>query len=414
MEPEAAVSQLDRGRDRRRAVAQLHLGALDRNEERAGDVHMLASQRFSASHDDRVRARLGAQDVQRAPRGDPEAAPLSRRETPEAAVTAELVALFVEDRPVLACKSGALEEVPVVGPGEEAGLLALRAPGGFEPGPRCLGPGLLLRLLAEREPDTAKQPRSEAGQHVRLILPLVRGSREQEATTAADDPRVVAGGQAGGPGPVGERQQLCEPEAPVAGDARVRRFSVRVAADERLHDLPLELAAQVERHMRATESMAGLAGGHDGLRGAAGPLGARPRGIEPQAKRDADRVRAGAEQRDRAVDPAAHRDGDARGRGLRPEDRPESARKRVDGKRLASHGRGLEQRQPLQVALEPVGISVDDSLAVGPEPDEGPLASARRITRYFDHVGEASNAYGRSPRLTGAHPGWDLPGRVKS
>src|SRR5207302_4160316 len=43
------------------------------------------------------------------------------------------------------------------------------------------------------------------------------------------------------------------------------------------------------------------------------------------------------------------------------------------------------QRQPAEIRIEPVGICVDDALAVEPEPNRGPLAAARRVTEGFDH-----------------------------
>ena len=62
--------------------------------------------------------------------------------------------------------------------------------------------------------------------------------------------------------------------------------------------------------------MAGLARGDHGVGRAARALGARAGRVEPEAQRDADRVRSGAEERDGAVDAAAHRDRDpARRRG---------------------------------------------------------------------------------------------------
>ena len=62
-----------------------------------------------------------------------------------------------------------------------------------------------------------------------------------------------------------EREQLVEPERAVAPRARIRRLPALVAADERIDDRPPELVAQVERHVRKTEAVAGLAGRSNGV-----------------------------------------------------------------------------------------------------------------------------------------------------
>ena len=91
--------------------------------------------------------------------------------------------------------------------------------------------------------------------------------------------------------------------------------------------------------------MARLAGGDHGVRRAARPLGARAGRVEPEAQRDADRVRGRTQERDGAVDAAAHRDRDAARRRRCREHRRDRVRERVGGERLAGHGRGLEQRE---------------------------------------------------------------------
>ena len=150
-------------------------------------------------------------------------------------------------------------------------------------------------------------------------------AREQEPAVTLDDPGVVAGREAGGADPPREGEQLGEPEAAVAADARVRRLAPRVAAHERADDGAPEPLAEVEREVRDPEPVAGLARRDDRRGRAAGSIGVRPARVDPEAQRDPDRLvagLAGAEERDCAVDPAAHRDGDptvapAGGRGLR-------------------------------------------------------------------------------------------------
>ena len=163
------------------------------------------------------------------------------------------------------------------------------------------------------------------------------------------DPRVVAGREPCRAGAAREGEQLCEAEAAVAARARIRRLAARVPADERLDDRAPELVPQVERDVRDAERVAGLARGDHRLRRAADPLGARTVGIGPEAKRDADRMRPGAQQRDRGVDAAAHRHRDAPGDGAARKTGPDRVRERVDRQRLAADGGRLEQAQPAQV-----------------------------------------------------------------
>src|SRR5207249_4718021 len=158
--------------------------------------------------DDRVRPRIGAQHVERPLRGDADAPALAGREAPEARVPSELAPALVEDRPLLRPDAVPEEEAAVVVAGEEAGLLALRAPGHLEAGRRRLRTGLLLRLSAERERDPIQEHRVEPGEHVRLILLGVGRTPEQHAAATTDDAGVVARGEALAAGPVREREQL--------------------------------------------------------------------------------------------------------------------------------------------------------------------------------------------------------------
>ena len=111
----------------------------------------------------------------------------------------------------------------------------------------------------------------------------------------------------------------------------------------------------------------------------------RPLGIGPEPERDADGVRPRAQERDRGVDAAAHRHRDAAGGGRCAEDRAERVRQRVDRERLAADRRGLEERQAPQVAIETLGVGIDDPLAVHTQADECPAPVARRVTAYLVH-----------------------------
>mgnify|MGYP003694213853 CR=1 FL=1 len=100
----------------------------------------------------------------------PSSAALAGREPPEAAVPAELLSLLVDDLALGIGDAVTADEVAIVAAPEEARFLALGAAGDREPGSRGLGPGLVLRLLAEREPDPIEQPRVETSKHVGLVL----------------------------------------------------------------------------------------------------------------------------------------------------------------------------------------------------------------------------------------------------
>src|SRR6266508_1358191 len=115
-------------------------------------VAAVARERLPWADDNSVRPGVGAKRVQRLHGRDTEAAALSRREAPEASVTAELAAFLVEDRAVALVQSLASEKVPVVGAREEARLLALRPARGLEPGCTRLGASLGFALVPEREP----------------------------------------------------------------------------------------------------------------------------------------------------------------------------------------------------------------------------------------------------------------------
>ena len=86
------------------------------------------------------------------------------------------------------------------------------------------------------------------------------------------------------------------------------------------------------------------------------------------------------QQRDGAVHAAAHRDGDPLGVALGDEDLPERRGERLDRQRLARHAGGLEQRQPRERPLEPLGIALHDSIAIDGEPNPGPPAVLRCVS----------------------------------
>src|SRR5262249_20152223 len=154
-------------------------------------------------------------------------------------------------------QSVAPEEVAIVAAAQEARLLALGPARHGQAGALGLGAGLLLRLLSEREPDPPEGTRIEPREHVRLVLLRVDRASEERAAPVLNDARVMTCRQPRGACPAGERQQLCEPEAPVAARAWVRRLAASVRVDERLHDRGAERLASIERHVWKAEPVAG-------------------------------------------------------------------------------------------------------------------------------------------------------------
>ena len=132
--------------------------------------------------------------------------------------------------------------------------------------------------------------------------------------------------------------------------------------------------------MRQAERVARRASGGHGGRRAARPLRARAGRVLPETQRHADRLTPCTVQRDGAVDAAAHRDRDPSGDQLGGEDLAERGGERLDRERLARHAGRLEERQPRERPLEPLGVALDDAVALDGKPDAGPVAVLRRIS----------------------------------
>ena len=255
------------------------------------------------------------------------------------------VAVQVDDRPGSVVDALAPQEGPVVVSGEKAGLLALAAIRDRQPGLPRLGAGLILRLVAERQPETLDEAWVEAAEHVRLVLRGVRRPCEQRSPAMLHDPRVVTRGESRCSDPAREREERRKAERTVAADAGVRRLTPRIRGYERRDDCSPELLALVERDVRDTETMAELPRRDHRLRRATGAIGIWSGRIEPQPQRDPDRIQAmipHLQQGDGAVDAAAHRDGDAPVRCGRADRRAERIRERI-GREPATRNRGRSQ-----------------------------------------------------------------------
>ena len=135
----------------------------------------------------------------------------------------------VDDVAALPAETLALEERAVVVASEEACLLALGTPRGREPRSRGLVARLVLRLLAEWEADPLEKARIDGCEHVRLILLLVHGARDEREAVALDDPRVVARPELACSRTLGEGDERVEAKRAVAAHARVRRLPGLVA-----------------------------------------------------------------------------------------------------------------------------------------------------------------------------------------
>ena len=194
-----------------------------------------------------------------------------------------------------------------------------------------------------------------------------------------DDACVMAGCKRVGAGAACEREQPAEAEPAVARNARVRRLAARVAPHERVDNCSAELLAQIERDVRDAEGVARFPGRDHGLGRAAGALGIRPVGVEPEPQGHADRIGQRLQQCDGTVDAAAHRDRDPAGGGRCSKGRPDRIREGIDGKRLPADRSSLHQRQPNERSLEPGGLCLRDAVAVDGEPDKGKFTSAGRI-----------------------------------
>ncbi len=411
VEDEALGRRLDRSGDRVGAVAQLHVGPLDRQVEAPARLDAADVERPASSDDERVRRRLSAEGVERLGRGDADAAPLAGRVAPGPVVAAELVAVLVDDRPVGPPQALPLEEGAVVVSREEARLLALGALGHGEARRSSLGPRALLRLRAEREADAVEQLGIHGREHVGLVLLGIEAAGDQPAPAPLLDAGIVARPEDARPGPAGERDELVEAEAAVAPRARVRGQAGGVGLDEGAYHALTERLPQVERHVRQPEGVAGAARCDDRVRGAADAVGARAGRVEPQPQGDADGLRPGAQERDCAVDAAAHRDGDpARDRpGL--EGRGERVREGVGRQRLPRDRRCLEQRQPGEVAGEAARVGLHDAVAVHDEPDGGVVGTAGGVSDQLVQGHRLRLAASRRPSCGRATPaGSPTPG----
>ena len=277
---------------------------------------------------------------------------------------AQLLPAFVQDRAVVRLEAMPPEERAVIVAGEEAGLLTLAPAGHGEACPRGFGPGLGLRVHAERKRDPVQLRGVEPREHVGLILLRVRSSREQAPAPVVDDPGVVPRRQLLGPGAPCERKQVREAKRAVARNAGIGRLATLVAAHERSDNGAAKRLAQVERDVRDAEPVTRRPRRQDSLGGATGAFSIRPLRVEPEPKRDSDRVRKRLEQRNGGVHPARHRHCGPSRCERRPKSRPDRVRQRIDRERLAADRSSLEQVHPDQRLGKSLSVGIDDPIAI--------------------------------------------------
>jgi hypothetical protein len=99
--------------------------------------------------------------------------------------------------------------------------------------------------------------------------------------------------------------------------------------------------------------------------------------VEPEPKGDPDRVWAGAQERDCAVHAATHRHGNTARLRCSPKGRGKRVRESVDRQFVAADGCGLEERQALERALQPLRLCADDCVVLYGKANERPASVAR-------------------------------------
>ena len=350
--------------------------------QRADRVDATAGQRLLRAYDKRRSRGVGPERVERLTRSDADAAALSRREPPDAVVTAERTPGLVDDRP-RGRDAVTLEERAIVVAGEEARFLALRASRRLEAGCSRLGTRGGLPLRAERKVDALESGRGDGGEHVRLILGGVGSSGDEP------ERRPVRRCGRNGRSRAAPPHALCEASSAAKRNVPLQRtqgFGVRPRAyaptngsttaprnSSRRSSVPW--GSPRAWHARVPRDRSGRA---------ARALRARPAGVEPESKGDADGGGRGAKQRNGAVDAAAHRHGDATRPRRRLEDLGECVRERVDGEGLARDGGGFEQRQPVEGAVQTGCLGLDDPIAVDDQANACPLAPAGGVAEDLD------------------------------
>ena len=211
----------DRRGHRRRAVPHLHVRGRDRCVEAAPCLEGRHGEAIPRADGHRVRRRVRLEDVQRPLGADAHATPLPRGELPVPVVRSELDPVRVDDGSLGAPKPLASEKCAVVVTAEEARLLTLRPPCSCEAGACGLGSRLVLRLLAEREPDAVEERRIDGREHVRLVLLRVDAAPDQLHAVTLDDPRIVARPQLVGSRTTRKCHELVESKRAVATHARI-------------------------------------------------------------------------------------------------------------------------------------------------------------------------------------------------
>ncbi len=106
---------------------------------------------------------------------------------------------------------------------------------------------VVLRDVADREPNTAQGVLAEHVQHVALVLRSIGAALEPEAAAGrGDDTGMMPGGHRVEPEQARPGEQAVELEMAVALDARVRRAAPLVVGDVGFDHMTVEVVGEVE------------------------------------------------------------------------------------------------------------------------------------------------------------------------
>ena len=136
---------------------------------------------------------------------------------------------------------------------------------------------------AQGQAQPLQQLRRDAREHVRLVLRRVGASSDECAAVALDEARVVTGRYLPSPETLGDCDQRRQTVGAVAGRARIRGLTARVAGHERLDHGTAKGLASVERDVWQPEGVAALTRAQHGRGRAAGALGIGCLLVDPQA-----------------------------------------------------------------------------------------------------------------------------------
>src|SRR5579863_468740 len=250
-----SAGKLDRRRNPRIAIADLHLGLeLVIKPLRTNQTHLLRDQsgraETAASADRNVAA--GSVDrahVKRFARGDTEAAPLSHSKVVDAGVAGERPPGIIDNPagPDSVGGRGALDVSGIVAVGHEADLLALGLIGINQPERSRARTGLVLGHRPKREQGPGQLALLQAEEKIGLIFSLIgRSTQPKDSVGAGCDPRVMAGRDEVRLKGARALPQAIELDLAIAHHARIRRAAAQVLGSKVVHHTGSEIRSQID------------------------------------------------------------------------------------------------------------------------------------------------------------------------